>query len=77
MATKKAKPITRGELAGLSHAELATVKTKRRIMASLPSEPAAAKPKPKASEETLSPRQRIERGYEKADQARLKGDANE
>lgn len=37
-ADDKVKPITRAELEGMSHGDLAKVKTKRRILAALPSE---------------------------------------
>lgn len=82
---KKAKPITREELAGLSHKDLASVGTKRRIMAALPS---SAKPKtstpakPKGAEipEGTNPRRaarmRIEAGHA-AREGRTDGKASE
>jgi hypothetical protein len=71
MAKRKVKPITAGELAGMSHSELATVKTKRRITAALrrgEKRAEAAKDKPKQDEQ-LTPRQRLARAHEARDPA--------
>ena len=70
---KKPKPITREELAGMSHKELASVKTKRRLMASIPEAPAKPE-KPAADDETLTPRQRMERGHRRNEETASGGD---
>jgi hypothetical protein len=77
MASKKTsappKPITREELEGMGHKDLAKVKTKRRIAASLPTAAdveAESKPEKPKTKENLSPRERMERGHAKADEAR-------
>jgi hypothetical protein len=71
-AEKKPKPITREELEGMSHKQLAKVATKRRLMASLPSaEDADGDAEDRQAEaENLTPRQRIERGHAQRDRAR-------
>jgi hypothetical protein len=74
---KKPKPITREEVEGLGHGELAKVATKRRIVASLPSS-ATSKASPAKPEipEGLSPRQKTRREMSAAiarEQARVEG----
>jgi hypothetical protein len=66
------KPITREELEGMSHKDLAKVGTKRRLLASLPSseEPSGDGGADEGADETLTPAQRMARGHERADQAR-------
>jgi hypothetical protein len=59
-----AKRITAAELAAMNHDELATVGTKRRVMAAL-RKPKTAKKKPPP--EDLSPRDRLRRAHAKDD----------
>lgn len=74
---KKPKPITAKELAGMSHADLAKVGTKRRIMASLPSSSAStSSPAKPELPEGLTPRQKTRREMSAAiaaEQARVEG----
>lgn len=63
MAKKKPKPMTAGELAGMSHRELASVGTKRRVMAALRKPPAAKRPERPPAEENLRPVDRMRRGH--------------
>jgi hypothetical protein len=73
MADKKTKPLTREDVKAMPHSELASVKTKRRLLASLPSASDAKAETAKAEEadENLSPKRRIERGVKKAEEARV------
>jgi hypothetical protein len=77
-ADKKPKPITREELEGMSHKELAKVGTKKRILASLPGAEASGGSEQddddQAAAENLTPRQRMMRGHDKLDRARKGGD---
>ncbi len=79
MARQKKKPITAAELAGMSHDDLATVKTKRRVMAAL-RKPKPEKAKP-ATEEGLRPRDRLRRAHSDDDGLRTRqarrGELNE
>lgn len=69
MASKKEKPkkLTREDIETMPHSELASVKTKRRLLASLPSaaDEQAESDQGAEDDETLSPRERISRGIAK------------
>jgi hypothetical protein len=82
MASSKKEPkrLTREEVETMPHGELASVKTKKRLLASLPSAEEEAKALAKADERTdadedLSPRERLRRGIERTEREREEKEA--
>jgi hypothetical protein len=75
--SEEAKPLTREEVEAMSHADLAKVKTKRRIAASLPSAAEEGEPEELAAEEEpITPTARMTRSIEETERKRQEREAN-